>query len=222
MPEIKFITFDVDGTLIDSQEMIVRCLQLACRDLSIDCPPSRAQLLSGVGLPLAEAVPKAIPHIDPARISEFVTAFRVHYDVLKYQVLELMPLFPGVREMLDELRRKNYQLGIYTSKIKSGLDIVLDQHHIRDYFINIKTPDDGPGKPDPFLLNRAMAELNVMPENTIFVGDSTYDMLAGRAAGAGTLAVSWGYHTPQQLIDAGAQRVIDSVADIVPAVTQWS
>lgn len=219
--KIKFVTFDVDGTILDSQNMIIKCLQLACADLDIDCSAPRKQLLSGVGLPLTQAVPTALPHIKQEQISPFVERFRAHYEVLKEQVLELQPLFPGALEMLETLKSKGYTLGIFTSKMKSGLDSVLDSHNIRRLFSVIKTPDNGPGKPDPFLLNQSMAELGFTPDQTIFVGDSTYDILAGRAANAGTLGVSWGYHTAAQLQEVGAHKMIDRMEDLIPAVENW-
>jgi phosphoglycolate phosphatase len=223
MSQIRFVIFDVDGTLVDSQEMIVRCLQAACVDLGIPVPHSRQQLLSGVGLPLREAIPKAVPEIKPEQIGPFHDRFRHHYTILHDNFdHSLQPLYPGARAMLAELRAEGMTLGICTSKMMVGLNTVLEQHELRDLFVSIKTPDFGPGKPDPFLLNMAMREENFTPQQTLFVGDSTYDMQAGVAAGVRCLAVAWGYHTPEQLLGAGAHKLIQRMDQLVPSVKSWA
>ena len=218
---IQFVIFDVDGTLVDSQNMIVRCLELAAGDMGISVSNSRRQLLSGVGLPMHQAVPKAIPTIDPKAIPEFINTFRVHYDKLKDDVLQLQPLFEGAIAMLQGLKSDGYKLGICTSKIKAGLDGVLDIHNIRHFFDSIKTPDDGPAKPDPFLLNQAIAELGIAADAAVFVGDSTYDVKAGIAANMRTLGVSWGYHSVEELQNAGAHKIVHDITDIIPSVANW-
>ncbi len=220
MSRFKFITFDVDGTILDSQNMIVKCLQMAASDMGIECPQSRTTLLSGVGLPLAVAVTKAVPHIKTEQIEPFVQYFRANYEVLKEDVA-LQPLYDGALDMLETLKSRGYILGIFTSKIKAGLDTMLDKHNIRRLFDNIKTPDLGPGKPDPFLLNMALRELQIAPEQTIFVGDSTYDILAGRAANVQTLGVAWGYHTVDELNGAGAHKIANRMDEIVSIVENW-
>lgn len=223
MTAIRFVIFDVDGTLVDSQEMIVHCLQGACVDLGIPVPHSRQQLLSGVGLPLREAIPKAVPDIKPEQIDPFYHRFRHHYTILHDNCDQsLQPLYAGAREMLETLRADGITLGICTSKMMVGLNTVLEQHELRELFVSIKTPDFGPGKPDPFLLHMAMREENFTPAQTVFVGDSTYDMLAGVAAGVGCLAVDWGYHTGGELLAAGAHKLITRMDELVPSIQHWA
>lgn len=223
MTRIRFVIFDVDGTLVDSQEMIVRCLEAACLDLGIPVPHSRQQLLSGVGLPLREAIPKAVPDIKPEQINDFHDRFRHHYTILHDNFdRSLQPMYPGARQMLNDLRAMGLTLGICTSKMMAGLNTVLAQHELRGLFKSIKTPDHGPGKPDPFLLNMAMREENFTPAQTLFVGDSTYDMQAGLAADVGCLAVAWGYHTTEQLLAAGAQGMALTMTEIPGFVRDWN
>lgn len=221
-PDIKLVVFDIDGTLVDSQAMIIACLQKTCQDLNIEAPTSRAQLLSGVGLPLPLAVQKAIPHIQPGEVPPFVERFRLHQKELMHEVERLQPLFPGVMDMLKTLRRNGCKLSVLTSKAKVGLDVLLDAHQLRPLFVSIKTPEDGPAKPDPFLLLRCMDEAGATAAETVFVGDSTYDVETAIAANSNALGVSWGYHTEAQLAAVGAQRIIHSVADIAPTIAAWN
>jgi phosphoglycolate phosphatase len=73
----------------------------------------------------------------------------------------------------------------------------------------VKTADQGPGKPNPFLLNEAMREAGVEVKDTVMIGDTTYDVLTARNAGTGAVGVTWGVHPAEELHNAGAHHVAD-------------
>lgn len=222
MSKIKLAVFDVDGTLVDSQAMIIACLQRSCLEMGLTPPQSRVQLLSGVGLPLDQAVQKAVPELRPDQVAGFCVLFRRHQAELADKAEELQPLFPGCRAMLEQLHADGYKLAILTSKARKFLDIMMAHHKMTPLFYSIKTPDDGPAKPDPFLLLELFREFGVGPLDTIFVGDSTYDVETAINAKSYALGVSWGYHTAAELKQAGAHRVLDRIEDIVPTIRNWA
>jgi phosphoglycolate phosphatase len=154
-------------------------------------------------------------------LDKLVTTYREVQKKLLQTEQEMEPLYPGITDMLENLKQKNYALGIVTSKARRILQGALDRNKITHYFASIKTPDDGPGKPDPFLLQQAMNENQFGPQETIYVGDTIFDMQAARAAKVQSLGVTWGYHMRKDLIDAGAHKIIERVDEISPAVTAW-
>ena len=124
------------------------------------------------------------------------------------------PLFPGVREILAKLDRPEILLGIATGKNRRGLLHSLEQHGLTKHFAVLKTADDGPGKPHPEILERAMAELGVPAAQTVMIGDTVYDMALARNAGAEAIGVAWGYHEAEELMAAGAGCIVESFAEL--------
>ncbi len=80
----------------------------------------------------------------------------------------------------------------------------------------LQTADDAAGKPAPDMLLNAMAETGIGWARTLMIGDTSFDMAMARAAGVGAVGVSWGYHAPDDLMAAGATRVLDRFAELVP------
>ena len=119
------------------------------------------------------------------------------------------PLFPGTRELLDTLLERDFVLGVATGKAMRGLRFVLEHHGLERHFATLQTADLHPSKPHPAMLQAAMAEAGMPPASTMLIGDTTYDILMARSAGAMPVGVSWGNHPPHELGAAGAVRVLD-------------
>ena len=132
------------------------------------------------------------------------------------------PLFPGARDALAALDAIGVNLGIATGKGRRGLIATLDSHNLVNHFVTLQTADDGPGKPHPGMLRRAMQETGSEPERTVLIGDTVFDMEMARSAGVRALGVSWGYHPTDELQAAGAARIIDSFAQLIPALIDMS
>ena len=113
-------------------------------------------------------------------------------------------------------------LGLATGKSQRGVRLVLGHHGLLDRFITIQTADDAPSKPDPGMVLHAMRDAGATPENTVVVGDTVFDIAMAHAAGASAIGVSWGYHTRDLLIAAGAP-VIDAFATLEPTLDKmWT
>jgi len=184
----RLIVFDWDGTLIDSAGTIVQCIQDAARDLNLDVPPAeRARHVIGLGL--HDSLRHAVPGLPVERYREFADQYRKHFLARQDSML----LFPGVRVLLEELKKERL-LAIATGKSRRGLDRALDADDLRRFFSGSRCADETNPKPHPAMLVELMAALQTDKKNTLMVGDTSHDLEMARAAGVDALAVTYGAH----------------------------
>ncbi|SDL09335.1 HAD-IA family hydrolase [Aliiruegeria lutimaris] len=217
---LRLVVFDVDGTLIDSQAHIMAAMTLAFEAVGHPCPP-RPQVLSMVGLSLAVMMPKLAPGLDAQGHDALAAAYKASFADIRMSgnPLETAPLFPGAREVLDHLLgRDDLLVGIATGKSRRGLDHLLEAHGLTGAFVTEQVADHHPSKPHPSMLFTAMAETGVEAPNAVMIGDTTFDIEMGRAAGLRTIGVGWGYHPTEALVAAGADEVVASYAALTPAL----
>jgi len=207
------IVFDCDGTLVDSQHAIVEAMSIAFRNHNIAAPTALATRRT-VGLPLGEAVSHLLPAGEEVKLDDVVAHYKEAAYTLRQRPEHEEPLYPGVFEVLESLLAKGFQLGVATGKSRRGLLATLERHALSDHFITLKTADDGPGKPNPDILQDAMAETGAVPESTIMIGDTTFDILMAVRARAHAIGVAWGYHAPEELTASGAAHVAQSFTDL--------
>jgi len=212
----RLIVFDYDGTLVDSQHAILHAMTAGFAAAGLPAPEAAA-VRGVVGLSLEIAVARLCPDPqDGVTVNRVADAYRAAFLSLRSRPEYHEPLFPGVRETLAALDRPAVCLGIATGKARRGLLASLERHGFAHHFVTLQTADDGPGKPHPAMLRRAMAEAGAAPEETVLIGDTSFDMEMAVNAGVPGLGVSWGYHAPEDLTASGAVRVIDSFAELPP------
>lgn len=220
---MKLVIFDCDGTLVDSQHMILAAMTkaYAAHDIPL---PEREVLLSVIGLSLIEAFTKLGEGTDRFPAESLANHYRDAFHAMRGPGAPVEPLYPGAAEAITELgRRGDVMLGVATGKSQRGVRLVLGHHGLLDHFITIKTADDAPSKPHPGMVHAAMREAGAEAENTIVVGDTVYDIAMARAAGASGIGVTWGYHPGAALAGAGALAVIDRFANLVPTLERiWA
>lgn len=214
--ELRLVVFDCDGTLVDSQYMILAAMEQAFAQNGRTLEDPR-QVRRVVGLSLPEAVARLLPGEDPALILAISESYKAAYGALRAGGGH-EPLYPGAREAVLRLADEGYLLGVATGKSRRGLVAVLEKHDLHSCFVTLQTADDAPGKPHPAMLHQAMAAAGVDAAETIMIGDTSYDMLMARAAGAAALGVAWGYHGVEELRAAGALAVVDHCPALVPAI----
>jgi phosphoglycolate phosphatase len=215
---LKLVLFDVDGTLVDSQDIICAAMHNAFTKNALACPP-RARVLSIVGLSLPEAFDALRDGRADYPAASLIEHYKEAFFALRAANAHPDPLFPGARTAIEHLSaRDDVLLGLATGKSQRGARAMLDRHGLTEHFPIIKTADDAPSKPHPGMVLDAMREAGVAPADTLLIGDSIYDMEMTRAAGAHALGVSWGYHTPGALIDSGAHAVLSSFEELVPSI----
>jgi phosphoglycolate phosphatase len=205
---IRFIVFDWDGTLMDSEAQIVNCLHAAIADLSLE-PMDDATVKNVIGLGLREAIDMLVPGQDEAFHRAFVEAYREHWFAHQES-----SLFTGARDVLEVIRGHGLKLGIATGKARRGLRRVLAQTGLSDCFDATRCADETPSKPHPQMLLELMAELGVAPHQTIMVGDTEYDMEMATNAGAGKVAVRSGVHSEERLNRHDPLVCLDRVTEL--------
>ncbi len=206
---MKLVVFDCDGTLVDSQNMIASSMQLAFELEGLEWP-GRQATLSIVGLSLPEAIRILAPeHDEPVR-ARLGEGYKQAFFQQRTNPAFHEPVFDGGRDALEALAgRDEVLLAIATGKSQRGVRALLEREGWQGHFISIQTADDAPSKPHPAMVHQAMADAGVRAADTIVVGDTSYDMAMARAAGAGAVGVSWGYHEPVALRQHGSHVVID-------------
>src|SRR5437868_5337408 len=181
---LKLVIFDCDGTLVDSQHMIVRAMTRAYGAHGIPLA-ERETLLSVIGLSLTEAFTKLGGGRTDFPVESLAGHYRDAFHAMRGPGAPVEPLYPGAAEAIAALAlRDDVVLGIATGKSQRGVRMVLGHHGLLDHFITIKTADDAPSKPDPGMVVHAMREAGVEPASTVVVGDTVYDIAMARAAGA--------------------------------------
>jgi phosphoglycolate phosphatase len=206
------IAFDWDGTLYDSTKLIVRCIQAAVVDVG-GARPSDGDAAWVIGLGLAEALARAAPDVPREKYAELGARYRHHY--LQHQ--DDVVLFDGVLPMLDALRARGHFLAVATGKSRRGLNEVLATVSLRDRFDASRTADETFGKPHPRMLLELMEELEVPPERTLMIGDTTHDLQLAINAGCASVGVSYGAHEPEGFEPLAPLHVAHSVSGL----TEW-
>jgi phosphoglycolate phosphatase len=212
---MKLVIFDVDGTLVDSQHAIVAAMAEAYVAHGL-AAPERDAVRAIVGLSVAEAVAELSAEAADHPRAAIGEAFKTNFMRNRAQNPDSMPLYPGALEIIDDLSARGLLLGLATGNSRRGVAHFIERHGLEHRFVTRQTADDAPSKPDPAMVLQAAAEAGVDPQDAAMIGDTTFDMAMARAAGARAIGVSWGYHTPDRLLAAGAEIVIDSF-DALPA-----
>lgn len=205
----KTILFDLDGTLTDSGEGILNCVELALRHFNLPIPDRQA-LRVFVGPPLHETFLKF--GVAEENVEEAVAVFRSRYTTVGK--FENTP-YPGVHTMLRTLKDQGYTLLIATSKPENMAVEILEKFELAQYFDRIcgATLDRSRiSKEDviEYLLKR-----NGTAENMIMVGDTAFDVLGAAAHGIPTIGVSWGYGSVEEMQNAGAVAIADSMEELL-------
>jgi len=172
MPDLRLVIFDVDGTLVDSQDMIYDAFCYSYE--RIDLPkPDRATALGYVGMSLDKIFPDLSPELTPATHIELAKGYREAYFHLREAKgsAATSPFFPGARQALEDLRAQDWTLlAVATGKSKRGLDKLIEGYGLAGYFQSEQTADHHPSKPHPAMIHAALSETGVAGEQDHVVG----------------------------------------------------
>lgn len=203
------IAFDWDGTLFDSTNIIVRCIQRAVVDVGGAQPTDEAAAYV-IGMGLMQALAHAAPDVPKEKYSELGARYRHHY--MAHQ--DDLALFAGVLDMLHALKMRHHQLAVATGKSRRGLDDALQSVQLRGVFDGSRTADETQGKPHPLMLQELMREFGVEPERTLMIGDTTHDLQMAVNAGCASVGVSYGAHDHSTFDALAPLHVSHTVADL--------
>jgi phosphoglycolate phosphatase len=200
------VVFDCDGTLVDSQHSICTAMVRAFEEAKLTAP-DRLAILSVVGLSLPHAMARLLPEAEADFHDHLSERYKLAFQAMRRENAVSEPLYPGIADLVHDLDRAGWLLGVATGKSDRGLALCLTHHGLIDRFVTLQTADRHPSKPHPSMLLTAMAEAGAAPDTTVMIGDTSFDIDMGRAAGVRSIGVAWGYHAPDELIAAGAQAV---------------
>lgn len=195
MPDIRLVVFDWDGTLMDSEKQIVHCMQRAAHDLKL-VVPNEDSVRAIIGLGLPEAILRLFPHYDRPLRERIRQAYARHFVA---EAGGRSELFPGARELLEDLRAQGYLLAVATGKSRLGLDRVLEQVGLLDFFDATRCADETASKPDPRMLNEILVALSVFSRETLMIGDTTFDLEMAANASVPSIGIGHGVHSVNEL-----------------------
>lgn len=213
---MRLVLFDCDGTLVDSAGLIHETMRRTFAQFGKPEPKvADTKAIIGLTLDIAIARIQGKQHVDQEDI-DMTAYYRSLFSVVRQDLDFKEPLFPGIREVIDEIGpRQNLLIGAVTGKSRRGLKLVMETHGFDKYFVVGRTADDCPSKPHPAMVTECCDETGIRPEDTLVIGDAIYDMQMAKAAGAKAVGVSWGYASVGELKEAGADAVIHHPSEIL-------
>ena len=215
---LRLVVFDMDGTLVNSAAFIEQAMANVCAQAGFSAPSGEA-VRAIIGLSLPEAFAVLLPETDYAEQDRLAGLYRENIVAMRRQSGDDAPLYAGARCALDQLQaRDEVLLGIATGKALRGVRHAFEVHDIGGYFHTVQGADGHPSKPHPSMLEQCLRETGVDAAQAVIVGDTSFDMAMGRAAGFLCVGVRWGYHSDAVLTQTGAHVLVDNFADLVPAI----
>lgn len=206
----ELLIFDWDGTLMDSEARITNCLRAAITDTGLPARDPR-HLRDIIGLGLTEALQRLFPDTDPVTLDRLTEAYRQHF---LYDDPTPSDLFPGAAALIQELYARGYQLAVATGKARRGLDRVLAETGLENYFHVTRCADEAGSKPHPQMLYDILRQLNVVPAQALMIGDTEYDLAMAANAGVAGVAACYGVHDRERLCAMAPLACVDSLDEL--------
>jgi len=206
----ELLVFDWDGTLMDSESRIVSCMRAAITDLGLELPDD-GSISNIIGLGLKEAICMLFPAADEMLVKEVTGRYRHHF---LFENRTPTPLFSGAKEVLHALKSEGYLLAVATGKGRPGLDRVLNSTELDQVFHATRCADEAFSKPHPDMLLQILDELGVQAADALMIGDTEYDMQMANNAGTAALAVSYGVHSMERLLQHKPLGCLDAISEV--------
>jgi len=202
------VLFDLDGTLIDSGEIIISSFRHATQTVLEREIPDEV-LAAAVG---GSNIYEQMRAFDEERADELVRVYREHNEPLHAE----LECCTGMLDVLDRLHAEGRRLGIVTAKRHATVELAFARLPLRRYFDVIVGADDTERhKPHPEPILLALERLGAQPGDAVYVGDSPFDVGAARAAGVHAIGVTWGgIHTRERMESEGPDAVVDTADEL--------
>ena len=209
---MKLVIFDFDGTLVDSRKLLTESNRVVFGQFGLS-PPSEDESFSLVGMSLELVLLKLAGPDAP--VEKMLAAYRRILPLLRADAAYAEVPFSGAADLLAALaEHKDVRLGIATGHLSHAIEPALQRFGWQGHFCTVQTADKAPSKPHPGMILQALSEAGVRAEDAIMIGDTAFDIEMARAADVRGVAVSWGYHRPDRLRDAGAWRVVNGMSEL--------
>jgi pyrophosphatase PpaX len=203
----RAVVFDLDGTIVDSVELIVVSFQHAIREV-LGREISREESIAYVGRPLREQM----TIFSPEHADELVDSYR-EFNHREHD--RMLKLYDGILHLLNGLQKAGVKVGLVTSKSRHTTQMAFDLTGIESYFDATICADESPkNKPSPDPILACLEELGIPPGDAAYVGDSPADIQAARAAGVEPIAVTWGVFDPETLAAEKPDRLVHTIPEL--------
>jgi 2-phosphoglycolate phosphatase len=214
------VLFDLDGTLIDSADDLVASVKHALLHVDARRPPPDDVILMEIGKPLEVMLGDLGYPNDEATAADFAASYRDHYAV---HFSDHTRPFPSARDALAFLREAGAKLALVTTKHQTQAEFVVEAMGLRSFFAYVHGWKEGRRhKPDPEPVRIALEKLGARPGEALMVGDSEQDMIAAKAAGVPTCAVTYGFRPLMLLRALRPDYMVSRIADLVHIVVSGS
>ena len=187
----ELIIFDWDGTLINSIDWITHSLQFAAEHCKLPVPDSQSAK-DVIGLSIKKAMQALFPGADEEAQNQLVSYYSREYHSKQ---ISKSDLFPGVYDMLEQLRQEGKRLAVATGKNRAGLQHALQATETEHLFCTTRCADETASKPDPKMLHEIIEHTRIAHDRAIMVGDSIHDLQMARSADIRFVAVACGAHS---------------------------
>jgi phosphoglycolate phosphatase len=210
MQNFKAIFFDFDGTIADTVNGILATMTATFKELNLPVPPQDA-MKSTIGMLLGDAL-QQLGNLDD---SQRVLAVKTYQRLFREVELPNTRIFPGVSQTLQTLKSRGVKMAIVTSRGIESLRLILTQNNILEYFDELVTRDNGfKPKPAPDMVNYLLQKMSLAPSDVLVVGDTTFDIDMGTAAGCKTCAVTYGNHSAERLATSKCDWMVGRFEEI--------
>lgn len=219
MSKNKIAIFDLDGTLISSENAIYQLLNESLVELG-KLPLDFLIIRSLIGMNLIEMLRKTYPN-EPADF--YQSCSNLFHDKYQHASAKEQHIlcYPHIKEQLEKLENAGWVMAVCTGAGRHSCEKHLQENAINSYFVTLKTSSDGyPSKPDTPILRAAIAECGGQPDEAIMIGDTVYDIRMATKMDVKSIGVLWGYHDKAQLLNAGADRLIDNPAQLFDSLEE--
>ncbi|WP_017472438.1 pyrophosphatase PpaX [Amphibacillus jilinensis] len=205
---IKTLLFDLDGTLIDTNELIIASFHHTFKKHT-DHNYSKEEILPFIGPPLIDTM----KHVNPERAQEMMDTYREH-NLANHDAY--VKAYPTVVETIKILHQQGYKLGIVTTKITATAKLGLEITGLAPYFdVVIGLDEVEHAKPHPEPVIKALHALDRTPVDTIMIGDNYHDIEAGQNAGTKTAGVSWTIKGRESLVKLKPDYMLEHMSDLL-------
>jgi pyrophosphatase PpaX len=209
---IETILFDLDGTLIDTNELIIASFTHTVGKYG-ERPYTREEIIEFIGPPLVDSLQKVNPNND---VEEMMATYREH-NYANHE--KYVKAYPTVVETIKKLKAAGYQLGIVTTKLSDTAKLGLELTGMADMFeVLIGLDDVVNAKPHPEPILTAIEKLQANPMTTLMVGDNYHDIEAGHNAGVQTAGVAWTIKGREVLEAHDPHYMLEQMSDLLQII----
>ncbi len=215
----KACIFDLDGTLTDTLDSLVRSVNLTLCEMGLP-EITREQCRQFVGNGAKVLMEKALEASGAGDLTRIHEAMEIYGRVFQENCMYHVEPYEKIRQLLEGLKERGIERAVLSNKPHAQTVHVVQSVFGDDTFSYVQGQCDGcPKKPDPAMVFVIAASLGRARGECVYIGDSEVDIRTGRAAGMRTIGVTWGFRSKEELLEAGAEETVDDPLEILELIS---